>query len=228
MNYKELRVEYIMRKDILKIFAISLSMITSCVAMADAPRYSPYNSSMASNYAYQWALSKNPQYPDFSANTLQGGDCTNFVSQALHTGGWQYTASRDDKSTNTWYVAWNNAKRAFTNSQTWSTAAGFYRRIINDKYEKSVLPTSDLYSLRPGDIAFLTSGGKSHHTMIVTGYQEKPWWNPFASYGPLVSYHNGGVNPNTNMPNLPQQNILLTEVIARSPNDTPVFAKVRS
>lgn len=59
--------------------------------MADAPRYSPYNSSMASNYAYQWALSKNPQYPDFSANTLQGGDCTNFVSQALHTGGWQYT-----------------------------------------------------------------------------------------------------------------------------------------
>ena len=51
-----------MRKDILKIFAISLSMITSCVAMADAPRYSPYNSSMASNYAYQWALSKNPQY----------------------------------------------------------------------------------------------------------------------------------------------------------------------
>ena len=149
-------------------------------------------------------------------------------SQALHTGGWQYTASRDDKSTNTWYVAWNNAKRAFTNSQTWSTAAGFYRRIINDKYEKSVLPTSDLYSLRPGDIAFLTSGGKSHHTMIVTGYQEKPWWNPFASYGPLVSYHNGGVNPNTNMPNLPQQNILLTEVIARSPNDTPVFAKVRS
>ena len=64
--------------------------------------------------------------------------------------------------------------------------------------------------------------------MIVTGYQEKPWSNPFASYGPLVSYHNGGVNPNTNMPNLPQQNILLTEVIARSPNDTPVFAKVRS
>ena len=66
------------------------------------------------------------------------------------------------------------------------------------------------------------------NTNGVTGYQEKPWWNPFASYGPLVSYHNGGVNPNTNMPNLPQQNILLTEVIALSPNDTPVFAKVRS
>ena len=49
-----------MRKDILKIFAISLSMITSCVAMADAPRYSPYNSSMASNYAYPVGFIKEP------------------------------------------------------------------------------------------------------------------------------------------------------------------------
>ncbi len=39
---------------------------------------------------------------------------------------------------------------------------------------------------------------------------------------------NNPIYTNTNMPNLPQQNILLTEVIALSPNDTPVFAKVRS
>ena len=55
--------------------------------------------------------------------------------------------------------------------------------------------------------------------MIVTGYKEKSSWNPFASYGPLVSYHNDSENQ-------PQKDILLTDVIARSPNDTPVFIQV--
>lgn len=46
----------------------------------------PYNRNGAVAYAHQWATHPqpyNPKYPDF---TDSGGDCTNFVNQAIHEG----------------------------------------------------------------------------------------------------------------------------------------------
>jgi hypothetical protein len=42
---------------------------------------------LAANYARTWALSRNPEYADYSGQGA-GGDCTNFVSQAMYAGGW--------------------------------------------------------------------------------------------------------------------------------------------
>ena len=45
-----------------------------------------YTRNGAVAYARQWALSRNPNYFDFGQPGY-GGDCTNFVSQAIHEGG---------------------------------------------------------------------------------------------------------------------------------------------
>lgn len=64
----------------------------------------PYHRANAVRYARRWALTRNPLYPDY---TGIGGDCTNFVSQALLAGscrenftpdfGWYYV-SLDDRA----------------------------------------------------------------------------------------------------------------------------------
>ena len=57
----------------------------------------PYNRARAVEYAQKWALSRNPLFADF---TGRGGNCTNFISQAVLAGsctmnytpdfGWHY------------------------------------------------------------------------------------------------------------------------------------------
>lgn len=54
-------------------------------------KYSNFNVTEACNYAEKFALNYNPQYKSFAGI---GGDCTNFMSQILHAGGF--------KQTNTW------------------------------------------------------------------------------------------------------------------------------
>jgi cell wall-associated NlpC family hydrolase len=76
-----------------------------------------YNGSAAAQYADQYATSYNSLYPSF-AN--KGGDCANFVSQALNAGGilprttgtgdatWFMTKS--GKHSFSWSVSWVNAQ----------------------------------------------------------------------------------------------------------------------
>ncbi len=62
----------------------------------------PYLRERAVEYARRWALSRNPLFVDF---TGQGGNCTNFVSQAVYAGscvmnetvdfGWYYRSEND-------------------------------------------------------------------------------------------------------------------------------------
>ena len=62
----------------------------------------PYDRERAVEYARRWALSRNPLFIDF---TGIGGNCTNFVSQAIYAGlcvmnytpdfGWYYISSTD-------------------------------------------------------------------------------------------------------------------------------------
>lgn len=46
-----------------------------------------YDRSSAVNYAHLWATAAPPYNPDFYDFTNDGGDCTNFVSQAINEGG---------------------------------------------------------------------------------------------------------------------------------------------
>jgi len=64
-----------------------------------------YNRTKAKNYALDWAKGRNKNYPDF-ANA--GGDCTNFISQAVHAGGIAMRGTGDgcehEVNSSEWYV----------------------------------------------------------------------------------------------------------------------------
>jgi hypothetical protein len=49
-----------------------------------------YNRRAAADYAIKWAMSYNPDWPSHAKDSCPdcGGDCTNFISQALYAGGW--------------------------------------------------------------------------------------------------------------------------------------------
>lgn len=49
-----------------------------------------YSGSQSASYADQWYNSYNPNYPDLESILGTGGDCTNFVSQAIHAGGYAF------------------------------------------------------------------------------------------------------------------------------------------
>ena len=64
-----------------------IQIVTSCSLPADESTH-PYNRSGAVVYAHRWATAAPPyNHPPYDDFTNLGGDCTNFVSQAIHEGG---------------------------------------------------------------------------------------------------------------------------------------------
>lgn len=59
---------------------------TSC-SLPDDPSSEAYDRGGAAAYAHRWATALRPYNPDYFDFTDYGGDCTNFVSQAIHEGG---------------------------------------------------------------------------------------------------------------------------------------------
>lgn len=54
-------------------------------------------------YISYYALTPNKQYRDYSQQGNRGGDCTNFVSQAMKAGGWSSEQGFYRDATNWWY-----------------------------------------------------------------------------------------------------------------------------
>ena len=118
----------------------------------------PYDRTAAVNYALRWALSRNPEYTDFSN---LGGDCTNFVSQCVFAGsgvmnfspifGWYYLSSYDRAP------AWTGVE-FFRNFLINNTGVGPFG---------SEVPVSEI---KPGDIVQFMSpdSGRFNHTLIVS------------------------------------------------------------
>lgn len=160
------------RNKLLSIFALALASSNTF-----AGRSEPYDPYTAVNYARTWALSRNTTYPDFSAG---GGDCTNFVSQALKAGGFRNTIANSPMSDQRWYFV---SKTSY--SQTWSSANGLFSR-FNNGYENWVRWNS-IDSLNYGDIVFADWDGQGtiDHTMIVTGFKKLADGTP----DPVFSYH---------------------------------------
>lgn len=186
-------------------------------AIADAPRYSSYDASKAVSYTNRWATSKNPSYP-FYGDPGMGGDCTNFASQVLRTGGWQYTISREDKKITSWYVSLSG--KTFTKSHTWSVADSLHRRLLVDPQEKSAKMVSSVEDLKPGDVVFMVKNKAAHHTMIVTQKVTTGWWW-WKGTDIKVSYHNGGSN-------LPKADVSLKDMIALNPSELFRFVSISS
>jgi len=147
-----------------------------------------YDRNRARDYAMNWAYSRNgSNYPDFEG-AGGGGDCTNFVSQAIHAGGIEMKGSGDgckhEVNSSEWYVNkrtgfwpcfgnWSNWEWSTPWATTWP-----FRNYHAYKAGNATVPgwttsaaTADAH-LGVGDVVqlqHLTSNGWStYHVMIVT------------------------------------------------------------
>lgn len=140
-----------------------------------------YRRERAVEYAERWALSRNPLFENY---TGIGGDCTNFVSQAVYAGscvmnytptfGWYYVSPTNRAP------AWTGVE-FFYNFMTSNTGVGPFARETNAG------------GLLPGDVIQLARTGVGeageenctfYHSLLVTGADES---------GYLVSAHSNDV-----------------------------------
>lgn len=123
----------------------------------------PYNRELAVDYANYWAYRRNP---DFYSFDQIGGDCTNFVSQAIYaangvmnftpTYGWYYISVNDRAP------AWTGVSYLY-NFLTSNSGPGPFGREV---------PLSEV---QIGDvIQFVLKGNEFGHTVIVTSIQGQP------------------------------------------------------
>lgn len=126
----------------------------------------PYNRSRAVEYARRWALDRNPLFADF---TGRGGNCTNFISQAVLAGsctmnytpdfGWYYI-SIDDRA-----PAWSGVD-FFYDFMTGSPAfasqnggVGPFATVV----EREAAELGDV-------IQYANASGDWYHTVMITGF----------------------------------------------------------
>lgn len=126
----------------------------------------PYNRERAVEYARRWALDRNPLFIDF---TGIGGNCTNFISQAVLAGsctmnytpnfGWYYI-SADDRA-----PAWSGVDFFYdfmTGAPDFASQNGgvgpFAREVAREEVEI-------------GDvIQYANANGDWYHTVIISGF----------------------------------------------------------
>lgn len=124
-----------------------------------------YNRGRAIEYARRWALSRNPLFTDF---TGVGGDCTNFISQAILAGcckmndtptfGW-YFASKSDRA-----PAWSGVSEFFD----FMTGNGDFPPILSRVGPFGYVTDKDYAAF--GDVVQLANDdGVFYHTLMVTG-----------------------------------------------------------
>ena len=130
-----------------------------------------YNYTAMAKYLEKYWTNYNPAYRDFSG---KGGDCTNFVSQALKAGGWAYKSGWYKNANNWWYNRFN---------QTWSwTAVDFWATFARNSGRTSTL--KNVWSLRIGDVLQVRAKGSSskNHTMMVSYYSNGTPYFTYHSY----------------------------------------------
>lgn len=126
----------------------------------------PYNRERAVEYAKRWALSRNPLFVDF---TGIGGNCTNFVSQAIYAGlcvmndtpdfGWYYIDASDRAP------AWSGVDYFydyFTGNPEFTQANGGVGPFGAEVPEQEAM-LGDAVQLARED-------GTYYHTLVITGF----------------------------------------------------------
>ena len=125
----------------------------------------PYLRERAVEYALRWALSRNPLFPDFAGI---GGDCTNFVSQAILAG----SCVMNDTLDFGWYY-FSPENRA----PAWTSVRYFYDFITGapeflreNGGEGPYGTETTTVAIEPGDVVQLANEqGTYYHTLMVTG-----------------------------------------------------------
>lgn len=139
-----------------------------------------YNRLVAVQYALKYAIVHNPEWPDDKAH---GGDCTNFVSQALHAGGWTMIWPGSIFSGPTWHSprAPLTTRMAMNRSPSWAAASNFADFLARSGRARRC----EVHELNYGDVVQLRDLGRVYHTMIVTAMEAR--WGRAPT--PILTYH---------------------------------------
>ncbi len=127
----------------------------------------PYQRERAVQYALRWALSRNPLFPDFAGI---GGDCTNFVSQAILAG----SCVMNDTLDFGWYYFSNeNRAPAWTGVQfLYDFLTGAPDFASENGGEGPYGVETDTTALQVGDVVQLANPeGVYYHSLMVTGFE---------------------------------------------------------
>ena len=138
----------------------------------------PYDRAAAVAYAHRWAFSRNPRYTDFKG---MGGDCTNFVSQAIYAGagvmnftpvfGWYYRSIND-------------------RAPAWTGVQYLYNFLTSNKGVGPAAVTADITETEPGDIVQLSfDGTRFAHTAMIVAAGDIAAGSPPAPWNVLVAAH---------------------------------------
>lgn len=122
-----------------------------------------YDRQKAVDYARRWAYSRNPRFYDFE---LIGGDCTNFVSQAIYAGG----GVMNHTPTFGWYYYDVNQR-----APAWTSAEALYRFLTSNKEAGPVAVETDITQIEKGDVVQLSFDGENFvHSLLVVSVGETP------------------------------------------------------
>ncbi len=120
----------------------------------------PYDRMRAVEYAKKWALSRNPLFTDF---TGQGGNCTNFVSQAVLAG----SCTMNFTPTFGWYFISSSDR-----SPSWTGVEFFYDFMVNNEGIGPFMREISRSEAMAGDVIQLANEtGDFYHTLMITGFE---------------------------------------------------------
>jgi hypothetical protein len=136
-----------------------------------------YNYQAMADYAKKYWSSYNPDYPDFNG-AGEGGDCTNFVSQALKAGGWKHVPG-DGTDFHKWFGNADIQSDSFVGVNEFSWFALSSKRVTS---------LANVYQLDVGDVLQMdfNKDGSKDHTMIVTSRVNGV---PYLSYHSTNTYN---------------------------------------
>lgn len=134
-----------------------------------------YNRELSVEYALKWSISSNNQYYNY---VNDGGDCTNFVSQALRAGGIKFVGSKANAtSIKSWFYYSPNLPNR---THTWTAAEPFHLHFREENQrsyryrEYKIIDALNNWdeicmNLYPGDIVqYARTNNIAFHSQVIT------------------------------------------------------------
>lgn len=120
-----------------------------------------YEREQAVEYARKWAFDRNPLFADY---TGIGGNCTNFVSQAVYAG----SCTMNFTPVYGWYYLSDRERTA-----SWTGVEFFYNFIVGNRGVGPFGREVGIEALKVGDVIQLAREREGYyHTLLVVGFRE--------------------------------------------------------
>lgn len=156
-----------------------------------ANAYIEYDYDAMARYAERYWSNYNPDYRSFSD---RGGDCTNFISQALNAGGWEHISGLYTDYRYWWYNSLNQT-RSWINVDMWASFTLYRGRAYNLQYLDE-LGLSDILQMDfdgvdgkdHSMIVSYVSSGVAYLTYHTTNTLRRSVWSIYESYPTAVYY----------------------------------------